>query len=107
MISVSEKDYEKDKKRVTIIVSDDTKYRWQEYADSNKIEFSTISKLIRKAVNFYIDYNSQMVTVKNISQFSRDLKVPLTVIKGYTHLMIENYTDKLETDILFKIKGPA
>ncbi len=32
------------------------------------------------------------------------MKEPLTTIKGYSHLIIENYKDKLDTEILFKLK---
>ena len=99
-----EKNYEKDKKRVTILVSEDTKDRWQDFAEERKKKFSTISKLIRKAVDFYIEHESGFVSKKTVSQLSYELKEPLTAIKGYTHLIIENFRDRLDTDILFKIK---
>jgi CheY-like chemotaxis protein len=35
---------------------------------------------------------------------SHDLKEPLTAIKGFSHLLIENYKDQLDWDVLTKIK---
>jgi len=97
-------DYEKDKKRITILVSEETRNRWQEFADSKKEKFSTISKLIRKAVNSYIGVEKKFISDKAISSLSHRLKEPLTTIKGYSHLIIENYKDKLDWDVLSKIK---
>ena len=43
-------------KRVGILVSEEIKTKWQNFADEHN--FSTLSMLIRKAVNLYIDKNS-------------------------------------------------
>jgi len=97
-----EKIYEKDKERITILVPEETKNRWQNHIKESNI--STISKLVRRSVDFYIEYGSKQNPMTTISKLSHDLKEPLTAIKGYTHLLIENYKDKLEWGILTKLK---
>jgi len=94
--------YGKNKKGIGILVSDETKFNWQKFADNNN--FPTISKLIRKAVNFYIDFQSSKRTLRDISKISHDLKEPLTSIQGFSQLIIENYSDDVKPGILLKIK---
>jgi len=94
--------YGKDKKGIGILVSDETKFNWQKFADNN--DFPTISKLIRKAVNFYIDFQSSKRTLRDISKISHDLKEPLTSIQGFSQLIIEYNSEDLKSDILLKIK---
>ena len=93
----------KEKERITILVSEETKSRWQDF--SNVKNFSTMSRLIRNAVEFFIDYSLNPNPITMISNLSHDLKVPLTVIKGFSHLLIENYKDKLDWDTLSKVKS--
>ena len=97
-----EKIYEKDKERIMMLVSEETKMKWQGFV--KKSEYSTISKLIRDAVNFFIDLREKRASVKTISKLSHDLKEPLTIIKGYSHLLFENYKDKLDWEVMLKIK---
>ncbi len=91
-----------EKERITILVSEDIKNRWLEFSENKK--FSTLSKLIRKSVESYIDSSLRPSPTITISKLSHDLKEPLTAIKGFSHLLIENYKDKLEWSILSKIK---
>ena len=81
---------------------EDTKNKWERFVEEN--EFTTISMLIRKAVNFYIDSKSKISLINNISQFTHDLKEPLTSIKGFSQLILENESDKLTPNILLRIK---
>ncbi len=83
-----EKIYEKDKERIMLLVSEETKSRWQQF---KKDKYPTISKLIREAVNFFIDFKEDQASPKTISQISRDLKDSLTVIKGYSLEHALNY----------------
>ena len=92
----------KEKERITILVSEETKNKWLNY--SQKKDYSTLSKLIRKAVDFYIDFSLKPNPITTISKLSHDLKEPLTAIKGFSHLLIENYKDKLDWATLSKIK---
>ena len=89
-------------KRIGILVSEATKSKWQDFVDQH--EFTTISMLIRKAVNFYIDSTVKIDFLENISKFEHDLKEPLTSIKGFSQLIIENYSNNIEIGILMRIK---
>lgn len=89
-------------KRIGILVSEETKTKWQNFVDD--YEFTTISMLIRKAVNFYIDSKSRITLIDNLSKFTHDLKEPLTSIKGFSQLILENEADKLDPNMLLRIK---
>ena len=89
-------------KRIGILVSEETKTNWQNFVDDN--EFTTISMLIRKAVNFYIGSKSRISLIDNISKFTHDLKEPLTSIKGFSQLILENEAEKLDPNMLLRIK---
>ena len=97
-----ERIYEKNKERITFLVSEGTRNEWQKFME--KQNFSTFSKLIRKAITYYIETSENQLSVQTISNLSHKLKEPLTTIKGYTHLLIENYKDKLGWEVLSKIK---
>lgn len=99
-----EKIYDKERERITILVPENTKAKWLNFVETQKSDFSTISKLIRQAVDYYINSYSDIASGKTIAKLSHDLKEPLTAVKGFTHLLIENYKDKLDTEVLFKIK---
>jgi CheY-like chemotaxis protein len=92
----------KKKERITILVSEDRKNRWLDFCKNKN--FSTLSKLIRKSVESYIESSGKPSPTITISKLSHDLKQPLTAIKGFTHLLIENYKDKLDWNTLSKIK---
>lgn len=94
--------YNKDKKGIGLLVSDEIKAKWKNFAKDNN--FSTVSKLIREAVNFYMEHISEKILIKNLSEISHDLKEPLTSIKGFSELMIKNGSNQLDPDILFRIK---
>jgi len=97
-----EKIYEKNKERVMILVSDEIKKKWQGFIKENEI--ATISKLIRRAVNFFIVFTEESRTLKSATQISHELKEALTIIKGYSNILFENYKDKLDWDIILKLK---
>ncbi len=92
----------KEKERITTLVSPETKKLWQEYVDKHKI--STISQLIRTAVKNYVELEPKLSYIKDVSNLTKDLKSPLTPIKGFSQIIIDNYSDKLDTEILLKIK---
>ncbi len=83
-------------------MSEDTKNKWEKFVEDN--EFTTISMLIRKAVNFYIDSESKISLINDIPKFTHGLKEPLTSIKGFSQLILENESDKLTPNILLRIK---
>ncbi|MFX1569749.1 MAG: response regulator [Promethearchaeota archaeon] len=97
-----EKIYEKNKERIMILVSEETKSKWQDFIKN--YDYPTISKLVREAVNSFIEIKEKSRSFKAISQISHDLKESLTIIKGYSQILLENYKDKLDWDIALKLK---
>lgn len=105
-----EKIYDRDKERISLYISEDTKQKWQEFKD--KHDYSTISKLIRDSVNSFIEKSSgslgsslSKMDPQTISNISHALKEPLTTIKGFSQLLLENYKNELEEDVLSTIKN--
>jgi len=91
-------------KRIGILVSEQIKAKWEQFVEENKEQFSTVSKLIRKAVNFYIDSRDKIDYLNNFSKLSHDLKEPLTAIKGFSQILIDNYSTKLDSEVYLRIK---
>lgn len=105
-----EKIYDRDKERISLYVSDETKSKWQDFKESH--EYSTISALIRDSVDYYIEKKSDLLSgglkgmnEKTLSNVSHALKEPLTTIKGFSQLLLENYKDELDEDVLSTIKN--
>jgi len=105
-----EKIYDRDKERISLYVSDKTKLEWQKFKETH--EYSTISSLIRDSVDYYIEQKSGIlggglskIDEKTISTISHALKEPLTTIKGFSQLLLENYKDDLDEDVLSTIKN--
>ncbi|MFX1390792.1 MAG: response regulator [Promethearchaeota archaeon] len=105
-----EKIYDRDKERISLYVSEDTKQQWQDFKD--KQDYSTISALIRESVDYYIEHKSdlfseklQKMDEKTISNISHALKEPLTTIKGFSQLLLENYAKELNDEVLTTIKN--
>lgn len=105
-----EKIYHRDKERISLYVSDDTKAKWLEYTKNDGS--LTISKLIREAVESFIEKQSNQndndlsqLDPQTISNISHTLKEPLTSIKGYSQLLIENYREKLNDQVLETVKN--
>jgi CheY-like chemotaxis protein len=105
-----EKIYQRDKERISLYVSEDTKKKWLDYTqiDGNL----TISKLIREAVDSFIENqdllkgtNLGRLNPETISNISHTLKEPLTSIKGYSQLLLENYKEKLNDQVLETVKN--
>lgn len=102
-------DFITDKERISLYVSKDAKEEWLNFADNNN--YSTLSKLIREALKFFIEYRSKII-IKNknvdidlLSSLSHDLKEPLTSIKGYLQLVIEAYGSNLDDKVISIIKN--
>ena len=105
-----EKIYQRDKERISLYVSEDTKTKWKSYIENNGD--LTISKLIREAVATFIEsktngsqYNLSKLNPQTISNISHTLKEPLTSIKGYSQLLLENYQDELNTQVFDTVKN--
>ncbi|MFX0072772.1 MAG: response regulator [Candidatus Hermodarchaeota archaeon] len=105
-----EKIYDRDKERISLYISDDTKKKWQEFKE--KHNYSTISKLIRQSVNRFIDgelddENRGIIRhdAKTFANISHALKEPLTTIKGFSQLLIENKAEELTEEVLMTLKN--
>lgn len=97
-----EKIYEETKERITILIDEDSKEKWQNYAQDN--DFSSMSNLIRNAVNFFIDVKPKLQFLEKFPRFSHDIKEPLTTIKGFSQIILEKYSGKLDFEVLLKLK---
>jgi CheY-like chemotaxis protein len=105
-----EKIYDRDKERISLYVSEKTKTDWQSFKETH--DYSTISALIRDSVDYYIEKKSDLLNgglkglnEKTISNISHALKEPLTTIKGFSQLLLENYKDELDEEVLSTIKN--
>lgn len=91
-------DNDQEKERISLYVDKDVKEYWQRFAKNN--DFTTLSKLIREALSFYIQCKGL-----DITSLSHGLKEPLTSIKGYLQLIIETSGDSLDANILSTLKN--
>ena len=91
-------DYNQDKERISLYISKDAKEEWQTFAKNN--DFTTLSKLIREALRFYIQCRGL-----DLPGLSHGLKEPLTSIKGYLQLIIETSGDSLNDNVVSTIKN--
>lgn len=104
MVNISEnrKDLEEMNKYVGVLVSEVTREKWKKFANENNL--STTSNLVRKAVNFYIDLQEKLSYIEDFSKISHELKRPLTSIKGFAQLLIDNHKQELSWEALLKVK---
>jgi len=105
-----EKIYDRDKERISLYVSEETKKQWQDFKKNH--EYSTISSLIRESVDYFIEQKSDLITGglnkmddKKIANISHALKEPLTTIKGFSQLLLENYKSELNDEVLDTVKN--
>ncbi|MBD3342956.1 MAG: response regulator [Candidatus Lokiarchaeota archaeon] len=91
-----------EKERIGILVSKKLKKEWSDF--SEEFNIPTLSKLIREGVNNYIEAKHRGISLADLTELSHTLKEPLTTIKGFSQLIIEEFSDKLDIEILFRIK---
>jgi len=91
------KDYYSGKKRISVYISDEMEEEWQDFIKKNRI--SSISKLIREGINYYIEEKSNLIS-RDLSVFTHSLKERFTIIKGNIQLIIEKYQKELNDDVL-------
>ena len=97
-----EKIYIEDKERINVLVSEEKKKKWENYA--NQHNFNALSKFIRESVDFYIDIIPKVEDLKNFNNSIHTLKEKLSSIKGFSQLLIEEHKDELSWNALLKIK---
>ncbi|MHA1391614.1 MAG: histidine kinase dimerization/phospho-acceptor domain-containing protein, partial [Promethearchaeota archaeon] len=79
---------------------------------THKDKYNTISKLIRESVNYFIKQESTLITDdlhkldnQTLTNISHALKEPLTSIKGFSQLLIENYRDEMDKNVFSTIQN--
>ena len=102
-ISNDKKKTDDNKRYIGFNVTDEMKKQWQEFANENDI--STISKLIRESVEFYINTKPKLQFLEKFDKITHGFKESLTSIKGYSQILIEDYKEELSWEILTKIKN--
>ncbi len=107
-----EKIYDREKERISLYVSDDTKEEWSEFIKTHKDKYNTISKLIRESVSYFIQQKASIASDdlnildnQTLTNISHALKEPLTSIKGFSQLLIENYKDEMEEDVFNTVQN--
>ena len=107
-----EKIYDREKERISLYVEEKTKEQWQEFINSHKDKYKTISKLIRESVDYFINQKSKLISDdlfklddQTLTNISHALKEPLTSIKGFSQLLIENYAKELDEDVFSTVQN--
>ena len=96
--------YDRAKERISLYVSEETKENWKNFIENS--DYTSISKLIRDSVDEYINHSTEnKIDPQTVSNISHALKEPLTTIKGYSQLLIENYNGQLSEDISLTIRN--
>ncbi|MFX1445422.1 MAG: response regulator [Promethearchaeota archaeon] len=96
-----EKVYNIKKQRISLYVPEGDKDEWDKFAKDN--DYGSLAKLIRKALKFFIQYQSRVNINYNdqnidlLAALSHELKEPLTIIKGYIQLITEKYGESLDS----------
>ncbi|NVM44130.1 MAG: response regulator [Candidatus Lokiarchaeota archaeon] len=107
-----EKIYDREKERISLYVSDKTKEDWNEFIQSHKDKYNTISKLIRESVSYFIQQKASLANDdlnipdnQTLTNISHALKEPLTSIKGFSQLLIENYKDEMDQEVFNTVQN--
>ncbi len=96
-----DKNYNLNRDRISLYVPEGLKGEWMKFAEENN--YSTLSKLIRDSLKFFINYGARgkkNFDINFLSGLSHDLKDPLTSLKAYLQLIIEQYGTSFEANIL-------
>ncbi len=107
-----EKIYDREKERISLYVADKTKEEWSEFIKTHKDKYNTISKLIRESVNYFIKQKTTLINEdlhkidnQTLTNISHALKEPLTSIKGFSQLLIENYREEMAENVFNTIQN--
>ena len=107
-----EKIYDREKERISLYVADKTKEEWSDFIKTHKDKYNTISKLIRESVNYFIKQKSTLINEdlhkldnQTLTNISHALKEPLTSIKGFSQLLIENSRDEMAENVFNTIQN--
>jgi len=88
------------KKGIGILITNEMKKEWKQHA---KRVDSTLTKFIINAMDFYITNKINRDLLADLKRISHDLKESLTVIQGFSSLIIENESKSLTKSVFSKI----
>lgn len=88
------------KKGIGILITNEMKKEWKQHA---KRVDSTLTKLLINAMDFYITNKINRDLLADLKRISHDLKESLTVIQGFSSLIIENESKSLTKSVFSKI----
>lgn len=88
------------KKGIGILITNEMKKEWKQHA---KRVDSTLTKLLINAMDFYITNKINRDLLADLKRISHDLKESLTVIQGFSSLIIENESKNLTKSVFSKI----
>lgn len=91
-----------EKERLSMLISNKLKSEWLDFNEKNNIP--TISKLVRTSVGFYIKNYSKLKSIEDITTITHGLKEPLTSIKGFSEILLNDKKDDLSLNTLLTIK---
>jgi len=105
-----QKIYERSKERISFYISPQKKKEWHEFIENNE-SLASFSKLMRVGVDYYIQHHldSSMLESsmedKDLSDISFTLKESLTAIKGFSQLLIKEYSEELSNQVVNTIEN--
>jgi len=89
-------------KRFSFLLTDDEKLSWKSFIEKNNI--STISKLLRESVDFYLKNYSTLEFFRDFSKSIHDLKGPLTNIEVICEILLKEKKSEIKWENLSFIK---
>ncbi|MHA2338336.1 MAG: response regulator [Candidatus Hodarchaeales archaeon] len=101
--------YDIDKERVALYVPKEMKEKWVSFV--NNSNYSTLSRLVKESLEFYIQYKSspyseiEPTNFNLLSRLSHDLKERLTTIMAYLQLLIEGKEYSIEYQVITELKN--
>jgi len=93
--------YRKNDKRVSLYISANEKVKWAEFINANN-DVKGFSDLIRLSVREYIEsrlYSHEDRRSYDFHRISHALKEPLTNVKGYAQIILEQYENELHDNL--------
>lgn len=88
--------------RINFLIENEVKDKWIKFIENND-DLSTLSKLIRIAVDNYIEQKLNKEESYKISKFAHRIKEELSSIKGYSKMLMDEFKDKWSFENLKKL----
>lgn len=88
--------------RINFIIENEVKDKWTKFVENND-EISTISKLIRMAVESFIEQQDGNAENTKVAKYAHRIKEELSSIKGYSQMLIDEFKDEWPFEKLKKL----